>query len=58
MERLSLIEMSEQRQLPWTALFPSYSERLAAMALLMVDLGSRPCKLELIPISKDHHEDR
>ena len=63
MEHLSLVEMSEQRHLPWTVLFPSYSERLAAMALLVADLGSRPCKLELVPITKttttvrDRHED-
>jgi len=52
MDKLSLVEMSEQRQLPWTALFPDYQERLLAMALLTSDLLNRPCKLELLPINK------
>lgn len=64
MEHLSLVEMSEQRHLPWTALFPGYADRLEAMALLVADQAARPCKLELVPIAKttttvrDRHEDR
>lgn len=52
MDKLSLMEMSEQRQLPWTTMFPDYQERLRAMAFLVSDLLNRPCELELLPINK------
>jgi hypothetical protein len=54
----NLAELSEQRHIPWSVLFPNYQERLAAMAMLVSDIANRPHKLTLVPIMKDHYEAR